>query len=242
MAVDRDAENGDDEEELEGPEGLEEDAEAGIRLDDVAGYELGTGEDGELDLGDRPSQRERFEAGLQDTMDLSDWRMPDLVDYSWYIAVYGLLIALAVYIIIRYQFLAIYVLWGGYLVALLFLAYLIARSFSYRRRTFSKGFVLATLDLELAVERAIEGAGRTIDYVDRPKGAFLRPLIAVYRPRCVDWTVSIEGRTHLQRKVVRVGRLVDEEQVAEGSRLCLALDEEVDQQGQRRRSRSLFKE
>jgi hypothetical protein len=242
--VDRNEDTDEDEEDVKDPDGTEDedDVEEGIRLDDVAGYDLEGPGDVDYDPGDRPSQRERFEAGLQDTMDLSEWKMPDLVDYSWYIIVYGVLMTLAVYVIVRHQFLAIYILWGGYLAALIFLAYLIVRSFNYRRRTFSKGFVLATLDLQTAVERAIEGGGRTIDFVDRPKGAFLRPLIAVYRPRGVDWTVSIEGRGHLQRKVVRVGRLVNEEQISEGSRLCLALDDEVERQGQRRKARTLFKD
>jgi hypothetical protein len=193
------------------------------------------------DEGVEPTSRERLEEGLQDTMNLRNWRMPSARDYFWYLVVYGTLIALAVWVIWRYQLVGIYILWGGYLVTLVVFAFLILRSFTYRRGTYSKSFSVATLDLQQAVERAFEEVGLGIDRVDRPENDFLRPIIGVYQVRKRDYTVSVEGRSHLARKVVRVGRLGSEEVRVEGMRLCAALDRQMELLTQSR-SRSLFHE
>ena len=199
------------------------------------------GVDPDLD-GLEPTQRERFEEGLQDTLDLRDWRMPELRDYFWYLVVYTTLIALAVLIIWRYRMLWAYVLWGGYLVTLVVLASLIVRSLKYRRGTYSKSYVLSTLDIQQAVEDAVEDVGLDIARVEQPDGMFLRPMIAVYVLEGRGFTVNVEGRPHLRRKVVRVGRFHGLEDLDEGRRLCNALDERVEVICEGKRRRALFRE
>jgi hypothetical protein len=220
-----------DEEVLEGVEPKEE-----MRFDLKA-----PGEEPEM-AGIEPTQRERLEAGLQDSLDLREWRMPRFMDYYWYIVVYGALIALSVYVVVSYQALWAYVLWGGYLVVLVILATLIVRSLSYRRQSYSKSYCVATLDLQNSVEDAIDDVGLSVDYVDKPRGTFLRPIIAVYRISGKDYTVSVEGKSHLERKVVRVGRLKGLDLQREGLMLCHALDDKLENVCRRKRTRSLFKE
>jgi len=192
--------------------------------------------------GVEPSAAERVEEGLADLLDLAEWRMPTARDYLWYAAVYVGAIALSVYVIVRNQELWAYVLWGGYLVIMVLLASLVVRSFNYRRGTYSKGFLLSTLDVQRAVEGAVEDVGLVVDGVETPKGAFLRPVITSYRFRLRDYTVVIEGRPHLSRKVVRVGRLSGESQLEEARRLCLAMDQQVDAIVSSKRNRTLFKD
>ena len=212
----------------------------GRRTDDRA-LPKGIPVDEPWDEGVEPTQRERLEEGLQDTMNLRTWRMPSARDYFWYLVVYGTLITLAVGVIWRFQRVGIYILWGGYLATLVVLAFLILRSFTYRRMTYSKSFSVATLDLQQAVERAIDDVGLGIDRVDRPENAFLRPIIGIYQVRKRDYTVSVEGRSHLARKVVRVGRLGSEEVREEGMRFCAALDKQMEMLAHSR-SRTLFHE
>ncbi len=192
--------------------------------------------------GIEPSRRERAEAGLQDTLDLRDWRMPSIRDYFWYLVVYTLLIALAVMVIYSYRMLWAYVLWGGYLVTMLVLASLIIRSINYRRGTFSKGFAMSTLELQQAIEDAVEDVGLHIDRVEQPRGVFLRPMIAVYHFIGRGFTLNVEGRVHLKRKVVRVGRFPGREDMMYGEKLIAALDCQATEVCRKRRSRSLFRE
>jgi hypothetical protein len=189
-----------------------------------------------------PSMRERAEAGFQDTLDLRDWKMPSIGDYSWYLVVYTLLIALAVGVIYRYQMLWAYVLWGGYLVTMLVLASLIIRSINYRRGTFSKGFTMSTLELQQAIEDAVEDVGLDIDRMEQPEGAFLRPMIAVYYFKGRGFTLNVEGRAHLKRKVLRVGRFPGPDDMMYGEKLIAALDCQAEEVCRKRRSRSLFRE
>ncbi len=193
-------------------------------------------------VGVAPTQSERMESGLQDTLDLSEWKMPSIRDYFWYLVVYTLTMALAVSVIWRFQQLWAYVLWGGYLVTLVIFASLIVRSLNYRRGTYSKDFHLSTLDLQQAVEAALDDVGIRIDRVERPRGVFLRPMIAVYKLERTDFTINVEGRSHLRRKVVRVGRFRDDGSLEKGIRFCHALDNEVDVACQERASRKLFHE
>ena len=190
--------------------------------------------------GIEPTHRELLEAGLQDSMDLYDWRMPSVRDYFWYFFVYGVLITFTLWVILSYQRVGIAILWWSYLATLVVLAMFIVRSFNYRRGTYSKSYSMATLDLQQVVEMAIDDVGLAIDFVDRPDVVFLRPLIGVYKIRKRDFTISIEGRSHLQRKVVRVGRFVSDEAREEGRRLCAALDRQVGVARLQRRSRKLF--
>jgi hypothetical protein len=189
-----------------------------------------------------PSVGERMEAGLQDTLDLRDWKMPSVRDYFWYIFVYTVLIVLAVQVIYRYRMLWAYVLWGSYLVTMLVLAGLIVRSMSYRRGTYSKGFTLSTLELQRAIEDALEAEGLPLDRMEQPPGAFLRPMIAVYHLDRVGFTVSVEGRSHLKRKVVRVGRFADGHERERGRAFIDSLDGQAEKVTSGRRSRSLFQE
>jgi hypothetical protein len=207
-----------------------------------SGLDIMVSKGGPYVAGSEPTQRDRLEAGLQDTLDLSNWKMPVLRDYFWYFFVYGVLIALAIYVVWRYQTLFFYLLWGGYLVVLVVLAGLIVRSLNYRRGTYSKGFDLATLDVQQAIEEATNAQGLVISYVDNPKGAFLRPLIAVYKLRGRNWTVSVEGKPQLQRKIVRVGRFHSDEEQSDGMHLCTALDASALAVMERKRSRALFKD
>jgi hypothetical protein len=179
---------------------------------------------------------------MQDSLDLSEWKMPSFRDYFWYLVVYTFTIALAVQVIWWYQQLWAYVLWGGYLVTLIVLVGLILRSLNYRRGTYSKYFNLSTLDLQQTVESALDNVGIRIDRVERPRGVFLRPMIAVYNLQRTDFTVNVEGRSHLRRKVVRVGRFGGTESLEKGMRFCQALDEEVEVFSRGRASRKLFHE
>lgn len=189
-----------------------------------------------------PSPRERVEAGLQDTLDLRDWKMPSVRDYFWYLFVYTVLITLAVLVIYRYRMLWAYVLWGGYLVTMLVLATLIVRSMTYRRGTFSKGYNMSTLEIQQAIEDAVEEVGLEVDRMDEPEDAFLRPMIAVYQLRGVAFNVSVEGRPHLKRKVVRVGRFPTGADLERGKRFIESLDVHAELASSHRRSRSLFHE
>ncbi len=189
-----------------------------------------------------PSPRERMEAGLQDTLDLRDWKMPSVRDYFWYLFVYTVLIALAVQVIYRYRMLWAFVLWGGYLVTMLVLAALILRSMNYRRGTYSKSFSMSTLELQQAIEEAVEDVGLEVDHLEQPEGVFLRPMIAVYHLRGAGFTVNVEGRPHLKRKVVRVGRFPTQEDLGRGQRFIESLDAQADKVSSRRRSRTLFHE
>lgn len=224
-------------------EQVPEDApEGGLISKSDAGFDIRIpGVDPDLD-GLEPTQRERFEEGLQDTLDLRDWKMPALRDYFWYLVVYTSLIALAVMVILRYRMLWAYVLWGGYLVTLVILASLILRSLKYRRGTYSKSFSLSTLDIQQAVEDAVEDVGLDIERLEQPEGLFLRPMIAVYILEGQDFTVNVEGRPHLRHKVVRVGRFYGHEDLEKGRRLCNALDERVDLICEGKRRRTLFQE
>ena len=230
------------EEEVE-PSEEEEKEEDGILLSaEDPGYSVRVpGVDPGMD-GLTPTQRERMEAGLQDSLDLTDWKMPSLRDYFWYIVVYTFTIALAVQVIYWYREVWAYVLWGGYLVTLLIMVGLILRSLNYRRGTYSKSYNMATLDLQQAVEEAMDDARLRSDRVERPRGAVLRPMIAVYHIERTDFTVSVEGRSHLRRKVVRVGRFTGPESLDTGRRFCNALDDEVETRFEERGARKLFHE
>ena len=236
---------GDDEELQEGPEMTEEGSEGGegilLSIEDP-GYSVRVpGTDPDI-YGIAPTSSERMEAGLQDSLDLTDWKMPSLRDYFWYLVVYTFTIALAIQVIYMYREVWAYVLWGGYLVTLLFLVGLIVRSLNYRRGTYSKSFNMSTLDLQQAMEEALDDVRLRIDRVERPRGAFLRPMIAVYIIERTDFTVSLEGRSHLRRKVVRVGRFPDPESHEVGRRFCNALDEAVETQFREKGPRKLFHE
>jgi len=212
----------------------EADGEAGLDL-------MVAGADAHVD-GVEASMRERAEAGLQDTLDLRDWKMPSAGDYLWYLVVYTSLITLAVMVIYRYRMVWAYVLWGGYLVTLLVLAGLIVRSLGYRRGTYSKAFNVSTLELQQAVEDALLEVGLRVDRMEQPEGAFLRPMIAVYHLRGRDFTISVEGRSHLKRKVVRVGRFRERDDLITGERLLASLDDHAENASRQRLSRSLFRE
>jgi hypothetical protein len=186
------------------------------------------------------SLRERAEAGLQDTLDLRDWKMPSLKDYFWYMFVYTVLIATAVYVLYNYRMLWAYVLWGGYLTTMLVLAALIVRSMSYRRGTYSKGFVMSTLELQQAIDDAVEDVGLVVDHMEQPRGVFLRPMIAIYQLKDVGFTINVEGRAHLKRKVVRVGRFSGEEELTLGKQFISALDSQAENACRERMTRTLF--
>jgi hypothetical protein len=100
-----------DEEQDGGPE--EEEPDPVPRMgDEDSGLDLRIpGADGHVD-GVEASMKERAEAGLQDSLDLRDWRMPSARDYFWYLVVYTVLIALAVHVIYQYRMVWAYVLWG----------------------------------------------------------------------------------------------------------------------------------
>jgi len=212
----------------------EADAEAGLDL-------ILAGVDAHVD-GVEASMRERAEAGLQDTLDLKDWKMPSVRDYFWYLVVYTSLIALAIMVIYRYRMVWAYVLWGGYLVTLLVLAALIVRSLNYRRGTYSKAFSMSTLELQQAVEDAVEDVGLRVDHMEQPEGPFLRPMIAVYYLQGRGFTINVEGKSHLKRKVVRVGRFRERDDRIMGERLLASLDDHAENASRQRLSRSLFRE
>ncbi|UCC93359.1 MAG: hypothetical protein JSW25_01425 [Thermoplasmata archaeon] len=188
------------------------------------------------------SLRERAEAGLQDTLDLTDWKMPSLRDYFWYLFVYTILIALAVQVIYNYRMLWAYVLWGGYLATMLVLATLILRSMNYRRGTYSKSFQMSTLELQQAIDDATEDAGLKLDHMEQPEDVFLRPMIAVYHMKDVEFTVNLEGRAHLKRKVVRVGRFPKGRDLDLGHRFINALDFQAEAVCKQRKTRTLFRQ
>jgi hypothetical protein len=186
------------------------------------------------------SLSERAEAGLQDTLDLSDWKMPSIRDYFWYLFVYTVLIALAVQVIYSYRMLWAYVLWGGYLVTMLVLASLIVRSMNYRRGTYSKSFVMSTLELQQAIEDATDELGLEVERMEQPEGIFLRPMIAVYHLKDVGFTINLEGRAHLKRKVVRVGRFPSGGDLSMGRKFISTLDCQAEEVCKMRKTRSLF--
>jgi hypothetical protein len=232
----------DEDEELEEDWDDDEDDEGILLSAEDPGYSIRVpGVDPSVE-GIAPTQAERMQSGMQDSLDLAQWKMPSIRDYFWYLVVYTFTIALAVQVIWWYQQLWAYVLWGGYLVTLVVLVALIVRSLNYRRGTYSKNFNMSTLDLQQTVETALDNVGIRIDRVERPRGVFLRPMIAVYILERTDFTINVEGRSHLRRKVVRVGRFGDDESLEKGIRFCHALDDEVDVFSQGRASRKLFHE
>jgi hypothetical protein len=241
--LDEELEDGelDEDEELEDEDEDEEDEGILLSTEDP-GYSIQVpGVDPGV-VGLTPTQSERMQSGMQDTLDLSQWKMPSIRDYFWYLVVYTFTMALAVSVIWRFQQLWAYVLWGGYLVTLVLFASLIVRSLNYRRGTYSKNYNLSTLDLQQAVEAALDNVGIRIDRVERPRGVFLRPMIAVYKLERTDFTINVEGRSHLRRKIVRVGRFGDAESLEKGMRFCQALDDEVEVACHGRASRKLFHE
>ena len=84
--------------------------------------------------------------------------------------------------------------------------------------------------------------GLRLDRMEQPPGAFLRPMIAVYHLERVGFTVSVEGRSHLKRKVVRVGRFADELELERGRAFIESLDGQAERVASDRMSRSLFHE
>jgi len=236
MVPPEDEELGDERNQPVDPDGISRVADDDTGLDIML-----AGVDASID-GVDPSLGERAESGLQDTLDLRDWKMPSVRDYFWYIFVYTILIALAVQVIYSYRMLWAYVLWGGYLVTMLVLASLIVRSMNYRRGTYSKVFSISTLELQQAIEDALEEVDLEIDTMEQPRGPFLRPMIAVYRIKDMSFTINLEGRAHLKRKVVRIGRFPKRDDQAVGQRLIDALDSQADEVTKKRRSRSLFHE
>jgi hypothetical protein len=187
------------------------------------------------------SSIERLEAGLQDSLDLSSWRMPAMRDYAWYIAVYGVAIVGSAYIIVRYRALWAYTIWGSYLAVLIVLAVLLVRSLGYRRSMLSKRFEASTFDLQTAVEAALKEVGIGIASADAGGSGFLHPLITTYRLDKRDFIVRLEGRAHHERKTVSVGRLDDPRKLFEGQRFSAALDCELDRICKERVPRALFK-
>jgi hypothetical protein len=187
------------------------------------------------------SSIERLEAGLQDSLDLSSWRMPTVRDYAWYIAVYGVAIVGSAYIIVRYRALWAYTIWGSYLAVLIVLAFLLVRSLGYRRSMLSKRFEASTFDLQTAVEAALKEVGIAIASAEAGGGEFLHPLITTYRLDKRDFIVRLEGRAHHERKTVSVGRLDDPRKLFEGQRFSAALDCELDRICKERVPRALFK-
>lgn len=187
------------------------------------------------------SSIERLEAGLQDSLDLSTWRMPAARDYAWYIAVYGVAIVGAAYIIVRFHALWAYTIWGSYLAVLVVLAALLVRSLGYRRSMLSKRFEASTFDLQTAVEAALDDVGIGIASADAGGGELLHPLITTYRLDDRGFIVRLEGRAHHERKTVSVGRLDDPRDLLEGRRFSAALDCALDRICKERVPRALFK-
>jgi len=187
------------------------------------------------------SSVERLEAGLQDSLDLSSWRMPAARDYAWYIAVYGVAIVGAAYVIVRYRALWAYTIWGSYLAVLIVLAFLLVRSLGYRRSMLSKRFEASTFDLQTAVETALKEVGIGIVAADAGGSEFLHPLITTYRLDKRDFIVRLEGRAHHERKTVSVGRLDDPRKLFEGQRFSAALDCALDSICKEKVPRALFK-
>jgi len=193
------------------------------------------------DEGTGASAAERLEAGLQDSLDLSSWRMPAARDYAWYIAVYGVAIFGAAYIIVRYRAVWAYTIWGSYLAVLIVLAALLVRSLDYRRSMLSKRFEASTLDLQTAVEAALREVGVGIASAEAGGGGFLHPLITTYRLDKRGYVVRVEGRAHHERKTVSVGRLVERRELFEGQRFSAALDCEIERICRERVPRALFR-
>ncbi len=187
-----------------------------------------------------PTPRERLEEGLQDSLDLSRWKMPGMSDYFWYFLVYGGAMALAAYVIVRYQTVWAYVIWGSYLAVLVIGTFFLVRSLSYRRRTYSKRFEISTLDLQAAVEGAIEAMGLRVESRRGASREFLRPIIGTYIILDRDYLVKLEGHEHLPTKTVSVGKLKDEWTRGEVMQLCLVLDEQVDDIRGQKVKRALF--
>lgn len=187
------------------------------------------------------SSIERLEAGLQDSLDLSTWRMPAARDYAWYIAVYGVAIVGAAYIIVRFHALWAYTIWGSYLAVLVVLAALLVRSLGYRRSMLSKRFEASTFDLQTAVESALEEVGIGIVSADAGGGGFLHPLITTYRLDQREFIVRLEGRAHHERKTVSVGRLDDPRDLFEGQRFSVAIECALERICKEKVPRDLFK-
>ena len=192
------------------------------------------------EFGVAPTHRDRLEAGLQDSLDLSNWNKPGLTDYFWYLLVYGGTMALAAYVIIRYQTVWAYTIWGAYLAMLVIASFFLVRSISYRRGTYSKRFEISTLDMQQAIEAAIEEMGLRVLSREGASTVFLRHLIETYAIDDRPYTVRLEGRDHLPTKTVSVGRFRDQWVRKEVRELCLALDEQVDQIRGRKVKRALF--
>jgi hypothetical protein len=184
---------------------------------------------------------ERMTAGLQDTLDLAEWRMPTASDYAVYAAVYGVAIVIAALIVWRNPEPLAYGIWGGYIVVLSFFAALIMRSFQYRRQMLSKRFEASTLDLSEAVQEALEDAGLSSSATEGEGGAFLHPLIATYRLEGRAYVVRVEGRAYNVRKTVSVGRLPDAAALDEARRFCSAMDRRLARLRDGKVPRSLFK-
>jgi hypothetical protein len=192
------------------------------------------------EFGVPPSPRERLEEGLQDSLDLSMWKMPGMSDYFWYFLVYGGTMALAAYVIVRYQTVWAYVIWGSYLAILVIGAFFLVRSIGYRRRTYSKRFEISTLDLQAAVEAAIKEMGLRVESRRGASREFLRPIIGTYIIFDRDYLVKLEGREHLPTKTVCVGKLKDRWTMDEVMQLCLVLDEQVEDIRGQKVKRALF--
>ncbi len=184
---------------------------------------------------------ERVTTGLQDTLDLADWRMPTTRDYSVYAFAYGAAIVIAAVIVWRNPEPWAYWIWGGYIVVLTFFALLIVRSFQYRRQMLSKRFEASTLDLTEAVQEALADAGLATSGTDGEGGAFLHPRIATYRLEGRAYVVRLEGRAYHLRKTVSVGRLPDAVTLDEARRFCAAMDRHLALLRDSKVPRSLFK-
>jgi len=220
-----------------------EDAPAKVEKEDE-GVPTGEGSPGAEPLPEEEtgaSSIERLEAGLQDSLDLSTWRMPAARDYAWYIAVYGVAIVGAAYIIVRFHALWAYTIWGGYLAILVVLAALLVRSLGYRRSMLSKRFEASTFDLQAAVESALKEVGIGIVSADAGGGGFLHPLITTYRLDNREFIVRLEGRAHHERKTVSIGRLDEPGELVEGQRFSQSLDCALERICKERVSRTLFK-
>jgi hypothetical protein len=184
---------------------------------------------------------ERLEGGLDDTLDITTWNMPTVRDYALYLAVYGTAIAVAAYIVVRYQEPWAYAIWGGYIAVLLVFAALVVNSMVWRSRMLSKRFEASTLDLDEAIDGAIAGAGMGTTTKQGGGGGFLHPCITTYSVDGRGLRVRLEGRSSHTRKTVSIGRLPNDAAVAEARAFCTAMDAELDRlQGQKVR-RSLFK-
>ncbi len=184
---------------------------------------------------------ERLEAGLDDSIDISTWSMPSLRDYAWYLAVYGTAIAVAAYIVVRYREPWAYAIWGSYIAILLVFAALVLNSMAWRSRTLSKRFEASTLDLDEAIDGALEGVAMGAVTKQRGGGGFLHPCIITYSVEGKAFLVRLEGRSSHTRKTVSVGRLRDHATVGDARAFCTAMDAEVERVRGQKVKRSLFK-